>query len=94
MKFMITWQIHDDKLHDTLSLFSQMDPGQEAEMMGEKVQLVGRWHDLVRGGGVAIFESDSAEALSAYSLQWNKFMDMDIALVVEDDEARAIGKQV
>ena len=52
MKFLITWQIHEGKLHDTLSLFSKMPPEDEAALMGS-VKLVGRWHDLVRGTGAA-----------------------------------------
>jgi hypothetical protein len=61
--------------------------------MGEGVRLIGRWHDLVRGSGAAIYECDNAEAISRYSLNWNKYMDLDIAVVVDDAEARALGRQ-
>lgn len=94
MKFLITWQIHEGKLHDTLSLFSQMTPEQEQSLLGEKIKLVGRWHDLVRGTGAGIYESDSAEALAAYSLNWNKYMDLDISAVLDDEEARIVGSQL
>ena len=93
MKFLITWQLHDDKIHDTLALFSQMTEDQEAALMGDDMRLIGRWHDLVRGSGAAIYESDSAEAISKYSLAWNKHMDLDISVVVDDAEAKAIGKK-
>ncbi len=92
MKFLITWQMHEGKLHDTLSVFSTMSAEQEQSLMGDQIRLVGRWHDLVRGTGVAILESDNATALSAYALNWNQHMDMDIAVVVDDDEARSIGQ--
>lgn len=92
MKFLITWQMHEGKLHDTLSVFSAMSAEQEQSLMSDQIKLVGRWHDLVRGTGVAIFESDNAAALSAYALNWNQHMDMDIAIVVDDDEARSIGQ--
>jgi hypothetical protein len=91
MKFMITWQLHEGKLHDTLSMFSQMTPEQDKALMGERIQLIGRWHNLVSGQGVAVFESDSAEALATYALNWNKFMDLDITVVIDDEEARALG---
>lgn len=91
MKFLITWKIHEGKLHDTLALFAAMPAGQEASLMGEDVKLVGRWHDLVRGEGAAIYEATSAEDLAAYALNWNRFMDMDIAPVVDDEGARAVG---
>ena len=55
MKFLITWQMHEDKLHDTLSMFSQMTLEQDKALMGDKIQMIGRWHDLIRGQGVAIF---------------------------------------
>jgi hypothetical protein len=94
MKFLITWQMHEGKLHDTVALFSQMTEEQEAGMMGKSVKLIHRWHDMVRGSGVAVYEADSAEALSAYSLNWNRVMDLDIAVVVDDETARSIGKQM
>ncbi len=84
MKFLITWKIHEGKIQNTLSLFAQMSAAQEQSLMGEGVELIGRWHDLVRGTGAAIYEADSAEALSAYSLNWSQSMDLDISMVVDD----------
>lgn len=92
MKFLITWQMHEGKLHDTLALFTEMPPEQEEKMMGDSLKLIGRWHDLIRGTGVAIYEADSAEAINAYALGWNRFMDLDISVVVDDEETRKIGK--
>ena len=94
MKFLITWQFHQGKLHDTMSLFSQMSAEQEKSLMGKKLKLLGRWHDLVGGRGAAVFESESAEALSAYALNWNKYMDLIIAPVVEDDEVKLLGREL
>lgn len=94
MKFLITWQLHEGKLHDTLSLFSKMTTEEEQAMMGDQIKLLTRWHDLVSGSGVAIVESDSAEALSAYALGWNGSMDVDISVVVDDETAKAIGDQL
>jgi hypothetical protein len=94
MKFLITWQMHEGKLHDTLALFSEMSAEQEEGMMGNKLKLIGRWHDLVRGTGVAVYEADSVDAISAYSLNWNRFMDLDIVPVVNDEETREIGRSV
>ena len=94
MKFLVTWQFHQGKLHETLSLFSQMSTKQEKSLMGNKVKLLGRWHDLVGGRGAAVFESESVEALSAYALNWNKYMDLAIAPVVDDEETKALGRQL
>ncbi|HSH10126.1 MAG TPA: DUF3303 family protein [Oceanipulchritudo sp.] len=92
MKFLITWQIHEGKLHETLALFSQMTPKQEKALMGKEMKLLGRWHDLVRGTGAAIYQTDSAETISAFSLSWNQYMDLDISVVLDDAETRALGK--
>jgi hypothetical protein len=94
VKFLITWQIHPGEIHETLGIFSQMTAEQEQALMGSDVKLLGRWHDLVRGSGAAIFEATSVEALSAYAMNWNQHMDLDIAAVVDDEQARAVGKQM
>ena len=91
MKVMITWEVHEGKLANTLDLFSKMTKEQEEALMGPKLKLIGRWHDLVRGTGVAIYESDSVEAVSAYSMKWSPHMDLDIALVLDDEETKAMG---
>ena len=92
MKFLVTWQMHDEKMHDTLALFTEMTPEQEAGLMGNDMTLIGRWHDVIRGTGAAVYEAASAEAISAYSLNWNRFMDLDISIVLDDDETRALGR--
>ena len=92
MKFLITWQMHEGKLHDTLALFTEMPPEQEEALMGDNLKLITRWHDVVRGTGVAVYEADTAEAISAYALNWNRSMDLDISVVVDDEETRKIGK--
>ncbi len=92
MKVLITWQMHEGKHHDTLALFTKMPPEQEEALMGSSVKLLSRWHDMVRGSGVAVYEADSAEAISAYAMNWNRYMDLDISVVVDDGAAREIGQ--
>jgi hypothetical protein len=93
MKFMITWQFQPGKLHDGLSYFSQMTPEQDHADQGSNIKLIGRWHDLARGRGVAICESDSAEAMANWALNWNSILDVDVAMVLDDNETRALGKK-
>ena len=90
MKVMVTWKLHAGKLHEILGVFSAMSQQQDEAAMGDNVKLLGRWHDLARGGGVAIFETDNAEAFSSYAMKWNGAMDLDVAVVLDDDEARAL----
>jgi hypothetical protein len=92
MKFMITWQFHPGKLQEGLSQFSRMATEQEAPGMGKDIKMIGRWHDLARGRGVAVFESEDDEAVSNWALNWNGMMDIDISIVLDDEETRALGK--
>lgn len=94
MKFLITWTLHEEKRHDTLALFAQMSDEQENSMMPEGMSLIGRWHDLVGGTGAAVYEVENASVISAYALQWNRFMDLEIVPVVDDNEAKAVGQQL
>ena len=93
MKFMINWQLRPGQLYDALSQFSQMTPEQDQADHGSDGKLIGRWHDLLRGRGVTICESDSAEAVSNWALNWNSIMDLDVAVVLDDNETRALGKK-
>jgi hypothetical protein len=92
MKFLITWKLHPGKLQDTLAKFAQMTPEQDQALMGNDIKFIGRWHDLTRGRGAMVIESDSAEAVSKYSLAWNGVMDLEVSPVLDDAETRAITK--
>jgi len=61
--------------------------------MGDNIKLIGRWHDLSQFTGVAICESDDPQALANWALNWNAFLDVQITLVLDDEEARAVGKK-
>jgi len=93
MKFMITWQFHPGKLSDGLAHFAQMTPEQDQADRGSSIKLIGRWHDLARGRGVAICESYSAEAVASWALNWNSLLDADVVPVLDDNETRALGKK-
>ena len=93
MKFMITWRLYSGKLPEALTVFSNMTPEQIRGEFGPGVKLTGRWHDLARGRGVAVCETDSAEALAGWLLKWNHMMDLDVAVVTDDQETRAIWKR-
>jgi hypothetical protein len=92
MKFMISWQFHQGKLHEGYSKFFKMTPEQDAADRGSRIKQIGRWHDLARGRGVVICESDSAEAVANWALNWNSLLDADVVPVLDDDETRALGK--
>ena len=93
MKFMVSWRIHPDKRQAAFNAFSQMTAEDDKKDMGSKIKLIGRWHDLSEFTGVAICESDDAQALAGWALNWNNVLDVKTVLVLDDDEARAVGKK-
>lgn len=92
MKFMISWNIHHDKRHDVIKLFSQMTEDDDKKDIGDKIKLIGRWHDMAAGTGVVICESDDVKAVVAWSINWNSVLDLNIVPVLDDEEVRKIGK--
>lgn len=91
MKFTCTWKVHQNKREEVLKVWCSLSPEERVDA-GPGVKIIGRWHNLVEMTGVAIVETESAAALSAYLLKWNPYMDMDIAPVLDDEESAAVGK--
>ena len=92
MKFMLTWQLHEGKIQEAYDAFSKMTPAQDAADRGKAIKLIGRWHDIASGRGVVICETDSAEALANWSLNWSDVLTTEAVPVVDDNEARALYK--
>lgn len=93
MKFMVSWSVARDDWLPVLKKWSSMTP-KERGNAGKGVKLIGRWHDTAARGGVAIFEATELAALNRYLGQWNPYMDMRIAPVLDDEESAAVGKNV
>jgi hypothetical protein len=93
MKFLRSWRIHPDKRQAAFTAFSQMTAEDDKQDMGEKIRLIGRWHDLSQFTGVAICESDDPQALASWALNWNNILDVQTTMVLDDEEARAVGKK-
>ncbi|HLY71923.1 MAG TPA: DUF3303 family protein [Puia sp.] len=93
MKFMITWEVQSDKRHEVLKAFSHMTGEDDKKDAGEKITLIGRWHNAASGTGVAVCETDDAKALFAWSLNWNAVLNLKVEPVIDDEEAREIGKK-
>jgi Domain of unknown function (DUF3303) len=92
MKFMLTWRIHQEKRQAALKGFSQMTDADDKADMGDKIKLIGRWHDVGAGAGVAIFECDDAVAMANWALNWNPMLDIAVAPVLDDEETRKLGR--
>jgi hypothetical protein len=93
MKFLLTWRLHQEKRQQALKGFSAMTAADHAADMGDRIRLIGRWHDLAGGTGIAIFESDDAVAMANWALNWNTVLDAVVTPVLDDEETRAVGKK-
>lgn len=68
-----------------------MTPEDDRADLGD-VKLIGRWHDLVAFEGAAICEAEDAGAVARWILNWNHVIDCDVSPVLDDEEARAVGR--
>ena len=90
MKYMVNWQVHDDKRHDALQAFTGMDASSEPGF-GD-LNVIGRWHDVIGFTGTAIVETDDFSKLSKWLLNWNNVCDIEAIPVYDDAETRALGR--
>lgn len=90
---MVTWRVHPDKRQAAFSAFAQMTENDDKKDIGENIKLIGRWHDMSQFTGVAICECEDATALASWALNWNSILDLQTAPVLDDAEARAVGKR-
>jgi len=86
MKFMVTWEIEQDKWLPILKTWTGMTPKQRADV-GSGVRLVGRWHDVAARRGVLILESSDLAGVQRYIGKWNPYMDIEVAPVFDDEES-------
>ena len=93
MKFLVNWRVHEDKRHEVLKAFSEMSAKDDQADLGDKIRLIGRWHDLVGFTGAAVVESDDPQAVAGWLLNWNGVLDAEATLVLDDEEARAVGRK-
>jgi hypothetical protein len=91
MKFMGKWTIREDKWLPILKQWSSMTPQQRADA-GPGVKILGRWHDFASRTGVIVMESNDIMAVQRYVGRWNPYMDIDLAPVIDDEEAAAGAK--
>jgi hypothetical protein len=70
-----------------------MTPADDQKDTGDKVKLIGRWHDISSFTGVAICEADDPMALASWALNWNSVLDLQTTMVLDDAEVREVGKK-
>jgi hypothetical protein len=90
---MIHWEIHPDKRHEVFGGFAAMALEDYQNQAQEKVNVIGRWHDVVNGTGVVICEADDTEALGQLMMHWNGVCDFEIVTALTDEEAHAVCRE-
>lgn len=93
MKFMVSWRLHTDKRQAAINAFAQMTTDDDKKDMGDKITLIGRWHDISEGTGLAICECNDAMAMASWALNWSEVLDLQTRVVLDDEEVRAVGLQ-
>ena len=93
MKFRGNWSVPHDNWLPVLKKFTSMSP-QEQTNAGDGVKIIGRWHDLGARTGVIILESDDLAAVQRYIGLWSPYMEINLAPVLDDEEATAVGRQI
>ncbi len=93
MKFMVSWSIEQDKWLPILTKWSSMT-AQDRANVGQGVKMIGRWHDMAARRGMGIFEATDLAALVRYQAQWNPFMDLEVAPVLDDEESAAAATSI
>jgi len=93
MKFLCHWRIPHDNWLPVLKKFTAMSP-LEQKNAGDGVTIIGRWHDVAKRTGVVIFEANDPAAVHRYLGLWNPYMELDLAPVLDDDEATAVCRQI
>ena len=77
--YVIRYRFFEDKREEGTHAFANMPPTEDT--CGNT--LIGRWHDLGTGSGLAVCLSTSAVYLQRWAAQWTKLCDCAITPVVE-----------
>lgn len=56
------------------------------------IKVIGRWHSVTQGSGVVISETDNAELLAKWCLDWSDLLEFEVVPVIDDSTVAAILK--
>ena len=84
MKYMTTWTIRPENVKAAIARFKETGGQTPAG-----VTIIGRWHEMGTGRGVAVVEFDDPVAVSKFSLTWADLLDQTTVAVIEDAQLAA-----
>ena len=85
MLFISSWRIlpgHRDAVIERFARTGGRPP--------EGIKILGRWHDVADGTGLAISESDDISAMTRWALEWNDLMEMHVRPALTDEQLGAV----
>lgn len=88
MRFLISWSIPNKNRVQCLNIFGNMTPDDDVKDSGPDIKVIGRWHLLAGSGGVCVIETENANALNSWVLNWTPLCEISVEPVVEDASAR------
>jgi hypothetical protein len=81
MLYLVSWTIHTDHRNAAIKRFLGT-----AAQPPDGVTLLGRWHAVGPLTGVALAETDDAQALFHWFMQWSDLMSFDVAPALTDEQ--------
>jgi len=93
MKILVQWEIHPDKRQDVFATFGGMELADYQAQLGPNVTVIGRWHDLSNGRGLAVLETTDQDALARVLMAWNAGVDFEFSFVHDDEEAHSLVRE-
>jgi hypothetical protein len=93
MKFMVHWKIHQSNRPAVFSGFAAMELAEYQSQQGPNVEIIGRWHDVINGTGVAICETDDLDALAQWLMPYQEVCDFECVPALDDAEAHETARK-
>ena len=86
MLFIVEWSVSVDNRTNVWNVFGNMTPEDHTASEGN-LKMIGRYHLLDGSGGRCILESENAEDIMNWVLNWSHISDVKVQPVVEDVSA-------
>jgi hypothetical protein len=82
MKFIVSWTVPQGTNKAAVARFLETGGAPP-----KGVEMLGRWHGMTGGHGVAIAETTDAKALYLWQAQWSDLIPMSVSPCLDDSEA-------
>ena len=93
MRFVVEWTIKPEARRNALEAFSNMSASDDQADHGDAITLIGRY-SMPNWKGFAIVETDDPAAIMGWLINWvDAIDDINVTPIMNDEEARALGKQ-